>query len=435
MKNWFVDTRFRRLFKNAGMLLGGNAGASVLAVASTALTARALGPESFGILVLITTYTLVVDRLVNFQSWQAVIKYGADALRGSDDGAFVGLIRFGFLLDGGTALLGAVVACTAAWYFGHWRGWDGQTVVLASVYGVTILFHVSGTPVAILRLFNRFKLLSLQTVVAAIIRISGVTVAFVVGGGLPAFLLAWALADVIGRLILVVLSLRVLRSEGHPIHISDLPRSCTSRFPGLWSFVLTTNLNSSVRLVSREVDIFFVGALLSPAAVGLLKVAKQVSRVLSRLSDPLYQSIYPELSMMLASGQNRRLVIYSARAALLAGIPALVFWIAAVLLGEYILGIVFGAVFVAAYPVMVWYLLAIVVSIWGFPLQPMMLAYGLPHKSFRIQIAATIAYFGLLYLLTANLEAVGAALAYLGYYIVWTCLMMTNLFRVISRRG
>ena len=68
----------KRLFKNSSILFSGNLWVSILGLASFALTAKALGTEQFGLLVLVTTYVLLIDKLVNFQAWRALIKFGSD---------------------------------------------------------------------------------------------------------------------------------------------------------------------------------------------------------------------------------------------------------------------------------------------------------------------------------------------------------------------
>ncbi len=98
-KYFFQNELLRRLFKNAGILFSGNVVAGILGIASLAITARALGVDVFGILVIITTYVAIVDRLINFQSWQAIIKYGSDAISQGRDHDFKSLIKFGFILD------------------------------------------------------------------------------------------------------------------------------------------------------------------------------------------------------------------------------------------------------------------------------------------------------------------------------------------------
>lgn len=427
------DDLFRRLFKNAGILLSGNIGASLLGLISLALTARALGAESFGILVLISTYVLVIDRLINFQSWQAIIKYGAEALEQPGHDEFKSLLKFGFILDIGTAFAGTLIAASGAWFVGHWQGWNPDTVMMATLYSTTILFHIAGVPTAILRLLDRFKLFSLIAVAAATIKLAGVTLAFLTGAGLWAFVLSWAVTDILGKILLVVLSLRELRQRCY----LDLRRASTRnmavRFPGLWGFVITTNLNSSIRMTSREADVLVIGALLNPAAVGLYKIAKQIAGILGILNDPLYQSIYPEFAKLRAKKENYSLIKLATRSSAFAGAAAFLIWGVLAIIAEPFLYHVFGSEFIAAKSVMLWYVMAIVIAVIGFPLQPIMLAMGKPKTTLWVHIIATVIYFAILIPLLTHLGLDGAGIAYLAYYVVWSIIMISLLYTFLSR--
>ncbi|MCG5484571.1 MAG: oligosaccharide flippase family protein, partial [Sinorhizobium meliloti] len=81
-------------------LLTGNILSSVIGLIGFALTARALGPAGYGILALCFSYTRAVERIVSFQSWQPLIKYGAHSLAENADDAteLRALLKFGLLL-------------------------------------------------------------------------------------------------------------------------------------------------------------------------------------------------------------------------------------------------------------------------------------------------------------------------------------------------
>ena len=79
--NHFAGATFKKLIANASVLLSGGLLVSILGVVSVVLVARQLGPEIFGVFALFTSTVLVVDRLVNFQSWQAVVRYGSKLQR------------------------------------------------------------------------------------------------------------------------------------------------------------------------------------------------------------------------------------------------------------------------------------------------------------------------------------------------------------------
>ncbi|KIH75412.1 Membrane protein involved in the export of O-antigen and teichoic acid [Geoalkalibacter ferrihydriticus] len=433
-RQWVQDDLLRRLFKNAAVLFSGNMIASLLGLASLALTARALGVEQFGFLVLITTYVLIVDRLVNFQSWQAIIKYGADALEKERREDFKSLIKFGFLLDGATAVLGAVVAACAAWFVGQWRGWDDQLVLMAALYSFTILFHINGTPTAILRLFNKFKLVAYQNVIASVIKLVGVTIAFFSGAGLWAFLLVWAVVDVVGKLVLVFFAGQELTAKGYRGLWGSSTKAISQKFKGIWAFVWTTNINSSIRMTSRELDVMIIAGFLGPAAVGLYKIAKQFASVIQKTIDPLYQAIYPELAKLFTRGEIKNFIFFGLRSSLIAGMFAALVWLGFYFFSEYIFLFTVGAEYLDAVGVLLWYMMAIVVATIAFPLQPAMLAMGLPHTTFWVHIGSTIVYFSVLYVALPSLGLIGAGVAYLVYYLSWSCAMLAIEAYLLARR-
>ena len=113
-KNTFASGTFKRLFRNTGLLVGGDTVSAVLGVLTFAITARALGTEKLGMLILIDAYVRIVDKLVNFQSWQFMIKYGSDALAAKDPSGFKALVKLGTIVDSLTALLGCAIAIALA---------------------------------------------------------------------------------------------------------------------------------------------------------------------------------------------------------------------------------------------------------------------------------------------------------------------------------
>ena len=71
------DSTLRRLLRNAGYLLGSRVLRDGMGLVALALVARHLGPGGFGVIALLQSYTFTINWLVNFQTWQAIIRYGA----------------------------------------------------------------------------------------------------------------------------------------------------------------------------------------------------------------------------------------------------------------------------------------------------------------------------------------------------------------------
>ena len=89
----------RRVLGNFGLLLRGRGIAAVMLLGATALTARALGPAEFGMLVLMQTYVLLIRGLLNFKQFQAIIRYGVPAHDAGEIRTLVRLIAVSRRLD------------------------------------------------------------------------------------------------------------------------------------------------------------------------------------------------------------------------------------------------------------------------------------------------------------------------------------------------
>ena len=162
LKNTFASETFKRLFKNTGLLISGDTVSAVLGVLTFAITARALGVEKLGMLVLIDAYVRIVDKLVNFQSWQFMIKYGSDALTAKDHSGFKALVKLGTIVDSFTALIGCAVSVALAGLVARWQNWSPEMIRLAVIYSLIVIFDIAGVPTGILRIFDKFKSFSIQ---------------------------------------------------------------------------------------------------------------------------------------------------------------------------------------------------------------------------------------------------------------------------------
>lgn len=414
------DAFVSRLFANAGTLLAGSVGASLLGLVSLSLTARGLGVEQFGVLVLITTYVLVVDRLVNFQSWQAIIRYGVGLLASKKKQELRILLKFGFMLDAGSALIGSILASSGVWLIGNWQDWDSQHVSMAILYSFTIFFHLSGTPTAVLRLFGKFRKLALQQVLASGIKLLGVTFAYFSGATLWVFLAVWAIADVLGNLLLLSLAARELKANDVNGVLKAKVRRLSTRFQGIWSFVWTTNIHSAVKLGLKDMDVLVISYFLGSSGAGLYKIVKSIGATFGRATDPLYQAVYPDLSRAVHERDSKAIVSYILEPIKYIGILVGVGLIGFYFVGDKVLGFVLGPEFLQAYHPALMYMVGVSIAMLTFSFQPTMLALGRAVASLNVLVLSTLVYFIALYYLTERFGLVGAASAYVIFYLVWS---------------
>lgn len=411
---WFSDLVFRRVFKNAGFLLSGKTATGVLGLAYLGLAARGLGIEQFGLLVLVQTYVQVITGLSTFHSWQAVIRYGAISTQTDDTRGFQSLISFTTLLDVAGVVLGATLAWFAAPLVGPYLGWNAEIIAYAQPYSLLILFTIVATPTGLLRLYDRFDILAWQVTITPVLRLVGVAIAVLLDAPLWAYLLAWFVAGVIGGLTLVGLGWREGVKQGRLTSMRWSLQNVTSTHPGLWGFCLASNFHSSLQMVTGHMSTLLVGAVATPAAAGLFKVAREVATALTKPAELLTQSIYPEFARLGSTSNWADFGGLIRRAALLAGGVGIGILAIIALLGDHLLVLIFGPDFAAAYGVLVLLVAAATLTIAGFSFDPALYAMGRPSVPLRVNaVVVFCVYVPLLILLTQTLGPIGAGVAML----------------------
>ena len=416
LKNTFASETFKRLFKNTGLLISGDTISAVLGVLTFAVTARALGTEKLGMLILIDAYVRIVDKLINFQSWQFMIKYGSDALTAKDTSGFKALVKLGTIVDSVTAVIGCAVAVAGAGLIARWQNWSPEMIRLSMIYSGIVLFDVAGVPTGLLRIFDKFKSFSVQKSVTSVIKFAGVLIAWALRCDLSGFLWVWMLTEIVDYVSLTAMAWIELHRRGFRNIWAEPLSKITKRFPGVWNFLISTNLTGSVKVGFREFDILVVGKLLGFADVGLYKLAKKLCAALDRLTNPLFQSLYPELTRLWAKRDYKDFRFVVKRMTYLMGAISLVSWIIFVIWGREIILITTGREFMAAYSVTVWYMLANALAVTSLPLAPMILAMGQAHLSFWIQFLPTLIYFPILFWMLQAWGLSGAGYAYIVYH-------------------
>ncbi len=414
-----VAAILKRVVANAGVLLGGRSVNAVLGLAYLAVAARSLGAAQMGVLVLITAFAQFLGDVVKFQSWQTVIQYGARPLADGDRPAFQRMLRFTLLLDAASTLLGVAIGVAGAFVFAGRLGWNAEMAPVAALYMLSVVFLVSATPIGLHRLFDRFDILAQQTALVGFVRLLGGGVAFALGGGVPAFLLAWAVGSLAGWLYLVGMSLAELRRRDLLAGFS-WKGPLTQGMPGAWRFAWNTNLSATLDVAFTHVATLVVGALVGPAQAAFWRVGRQVADAIAKPAKLLTPALYPELARLRAGERHDAMWRLAGQVGLLAGGVGLILLAVAAFAGRPLLGLVMGQGFAPAAGVMTWQVGAAVIGILALPLEPMLVSLGKPGRVVWARLAVSAAFLVALPFLVrafgltgagAGLVAAAAALA------------------------
>ncbi|GIX19834.1 lipopolysaccharide biosynthesis protein [Erythrobacter cryptus] len=396
----------KRVFANMGWLLGGRGFNAVLSLVYLAIAARTLGTQGFGHFALIVALGQAITGLANFQTWQFIVRWGANGDGGSvDPDKAREATGFAMALDFvsvalGLALAGAVIA-SAPW----WLEVPRDLLGLAFAYCAISLAAIRTTPTGILRLHFQYGRAAMAEAVQPIVRTLGAALALVFMPNVTGFILAYAASE-----IAVAAALWVAAARVQPISLAAISlKSIPSRHRDTWRFVVSTNLSGSLSVAGKQVIILLVGTFGGAALAGGFRVASQLGQALISLAQTVSKAILPELvhSRQNALTITRRMANIAAVGGVIAVVTALAF-------GRIGLELVAGEDFGVFYWAMVILAIAGAVELVGASLESLLVSAGKAHIAFIVRAVPTLLALVLLDAAIAWNGAKGAAFALLG---------------------
>lgn len=425
MKHWLDDSSFRSLVKNSSYLAISRAVAGVAVLATLALAGRGLGVALFGLLVLIHSYAQAASGITKFQSWQLVVRYGGPAIVAGDLPTFQRATGFAFALDVTSGILGMVLAMALLPLLAGWFKIPPVHVPLAIAYCALLPTMAAAAPSGVLRVLDRFDLLSWQGVMQPISRAVLTLGAWAMELPFPAYVAIWFATDLAGDLFLWFLAIRELKRRDLLAGIR--PTLSASGLPRVWRFAVNVNLTASLNAAWGPAARLLIGALLSPAAAGLYRVAHSLADTAQRPTDLLGKAFYPEV-MRLDPGTRKawRLMLRGMALSTLLGLAACLI---VALLGKQLLELLFGAEFVPAYPVLVVLIGAPLLAMVSFPMTPMLYALDRARVPLIASAIGALVYVAAIFPLAAEFGLIGAGAAFVAGKAVVVLILTTTLVR------
>lgn len=404
----------RRAARNLAYLVGGRSVSGVFSIVYLGIAVQSLGIEAYGQLVLIYAFAQLVTAVVQFQTWQPILHFGTSAYQEGRYDDFCHLIRFTISLDAASALVSAVVVAGGVWLLGPYIGLPPEALPLASSFGLAVPFMTWATSRGLLRLFDRFNLLLLEDNVEAAVRLVGSVVALVFGGGLAAFVLVWGLSVIASSGTCAFLAWREVRRSRVWRPKDGIRVPASRRFPGIWHFIWSTNINSTVKIAHTHLTTVLIGGTLASADAGLYRIAQQISTALSKPLKLMIQVIYPELARLVAERNFALLRALARRTLLYSGGAALAVFAVIAVIGPLLLDVIGGHAAEGAYGMLLFLSATSLVRLSTFSFEPMLISLGRPSVALAVQLVVTAIYLPSLLIMMPRFGFSAVGIAVLG---------------------
>lgn len=418
LKGLRQDRLLQGVIKNTGYLFSSSTVSMVLGMLQSIFAARLLGVELLGVLGTITSFASTINRLLSFRMSELVVKYlGRDLTEERRERA-KGVVALAALTEASASVIAFGVLYWLAPLAAEFLAKDASFTPLFRIYGVSILAGlVVETATGILQIDNRFRAQAVINVAQSVLTAAMILAAFVLKGGLFWVMLAYLVGKVILGIGPVGLALGSLRRLFGP----DWWRISAEHMPKLkevMHFAVSTNLSATINLLVRDSELLWISYFLSPLEAGYYKIAMAVVNLVVMPITPFISTTYPEISRSVAAKQWQRLRHLLRRVTLFSGAWTLATTLGLLVLGRWVIGLMYGVEYIPAYPALMVLLVGYGLANVFFWNRPLLLALGLPGFPVAAMLAGGLVKVGLAFPLVPRYGYVCEALLLTSFFII-----------------
>ena len=398
------------VLRNFGWMVASRGLAAVFSLVYLAIVTRSLGVVDYGRFALITGAAQLLSSLLAFQTWQIIVQYGVDHLERDDEQRLARLYRAALVLDLFSAVLGVLAAGLILYFFAEELGLKDTLARATMVFNTVMLLSTRSTAIGIMRLRDRFSLAAAADSITPIFRLIGAVVALLVHSTLQAYLIAWAAAELVtaaahwyalGR----IGEFRLLLRRGLGL------RAVLTDNPGIVRYAITTNFSQSLTVATRQLPLFLVGGLTGTAAAGAFRLAAQLSRSLTIVSQMIARAAFPEIVRAVRQSGVVGLGVMVARTVRLALVVSAAVFVVVVLFGHPFLQLIGGPAFGNGYVTLLWLAAAGCIDLMIVAFEPSIAAANRAHLAFYARLIAGVTMIVAALVLAPGLGANGVAAA------------------------
>jgi O-antigen/teichoic acid export membrane protein len=434
VRRFVTHPLMQRVIRNTSYLFSAQGAAAALSMGQGILTARLLGVEGVALVGIITQFSSNLNQLISFRMHELIVSYLGDFTA-------QGKPRFAaatFKAAAATELIGSLVgyllifslAPLGAEIFAH----RPDLVGLFRVYGLFVLGSLFAESASgMLQYFDKFRVLAILTVGQSILTILLIARAFLFEGTLSDVVIAYLIGKIAWGLCVTVLAVReAWRQWGASWWRAPISLLMPWR-KELIRFGVSTNLSGTLKLITRDSEILWLGAFSSPLQVGYYKIAKAITNILMMPVTPLISTTYREVAREIAAKQwaNVRYLLRSGT--LLASLWTLPASLGLVLFGRWVVGL-YGIEFLpSSYINLLILLIGVIpanILYWN---QLVLLPLGMPDYPTKVQFVISIGKIVGTILLVPLYGANAMAWLLSGYLLLQTLTLVWKSMREMTR--
>ncbi len=424
----------QRVLRNTGYLFSAQTISAALSMGQGILAARLLGVEGAGLVGIITQFASNINQLTSFRMGELVVSYvGEFSAKGKQNEA-AAVFKVAAL----TEMLGSVLAYglilllapLGARIFAH----RPELVGIITLYGLSVLGNLTvESATGLLQYFDRFRHLAVITVGQSTLTILLIARAYLMNGTLEDVVLAYLAGKVVWGASVSIIALIEARKQWGPGWWRASTASLQPRRRDLIRFGISTNLSGTIKLLTRDSEMLWLGAFSTPLQVGYYKIAKAVVNILMMPITPLISTSYREVAREVANRQWENVRYLLRSGTMLAAAWTLPAAAGLVLFGRWVVGL-YGPEFLpVSYESLLILLVGVVAANILYWNQLVLLPLGLPDYPTKVQFVISIGKIIGTILLVPLMGANAMALLFSTYLLLTSLTLVIKSLREMRR--
>jgi O-antigen/teichoic acid export membrane protein len=292
----------QRVVRNTGYLFSAQTISAAMSMGQGILAARLLGVEGAGYVGIVTQFSSNINQLTSFRMGELVISYVGEFSANGRHRQAAAVFKAAMLAEIASSffafILVVVLAPIGARVFAH----DPSLAGLFAFYGLSVLANLmyeSGN--GLLQYFNQFRMIALISVGQSVLTLLLIVGAFLMHGGLDMVVFAYLVGKIILAVSISGAALWQARAVWGPGWWRVSLTVLSDRRSDLIHFAINTNLSGTLKLITRDSEMLWLGAFSTPVQVGYYKIAKAITNVLMMPVTPLITTTYREVAHEIAS--------------------------------------------------------------------------------------------------------------------------------------
>lgn len=285
-----------------GVMLGTN---SLVSLIQVVIITHALGLHDYGRFALVVAFVVLVGQFFDVRVGAAATVFGARWLQRSIRGA-AGIFQFTYLIDVVTGIAGFVVVVALAPFVGPPLIGGGGTALIILYAGTLLASTANNSSIAILRLFDRFRLIAVYSVALEAARVALLVAAVTAFDDLTSVVCALLAYEVLLAVVNTFFATRAFFQESGGLRLTSLALSeAREDWRPMLGMVFHTNVLAYGRIAQVQLPILLIGAIVGATETGIYKVASTAAALLGAVTAPAAAAIPQRLAKLLAVDRRR----------------------------------------------------------------------------------------------------------------------------------